>query len=413
MKKLRNKLIRIVLLCVIAVFLLMSAVLIFVLRMHNIYQADLMTQVICDNNGSVPQLGTNERPQDSYPTGFNAESAYTTRYFIVYFDANGNTSYTNMDFIASITESEAIEMAVDVLDKSREVGFSGNYRYRVSYSEGQALFVVFLDYSENESSMQNFTIIMGVVLISFTLLISIIFAICSRFVIRPFEENSKRQKQFITDASHELKTPLAIISANAQVLEYKNGKNEWTTNIREETRHMGKLIEDLLILSKLQETDNSFLIERVNFSEHTAETAEKFREVVETKGCSLELNIQPDVFVNGNVDQLSQLPSILLDNASKYVTEGGRINVELTTSGKNAVLKVFNTADMPDDFDYNKLFERFYRADSSHSSETGGHGIGLSITKRIADFHKGTIKAAKKDDGILFTFTVPMNTKIK
>ncbi len=413
MKKLRNKIIRIVLFCVIAVFLLMSVVLIFVLRLHNIYQADLMTQVICDNNGSVPQLGINERPQDSYPTGFNAESAYTTRYFIVYFDEGGNTSYTNMDFIASITESEAIEMAVNVLDKGREVGFSGNYRYRVSYSEGQAVFVVFLDYSENESSMQNFTIIMGVVLIGFTLLIAIIFAICSRFVLRPFEENSKRQKQFITDASHELKTPLAIISANAQVLEYKNGKNEWTTNIREETRHMGKLIEDLLILSKLQESDNSFLIERVNFSEHTAETAEKFREVVETKGCSLELNIQPDVFVNGNVDQLSQLPSILLDNASKYVTEGGRISVELTTSGKNAILKVFNTADMPEDFDYNKLFERFYRADSSHSSETGGHGIGLSITKRIADFHKGTIKAAKKDDGILFTFTVPTNTKIK
>lgn len=413
MKKLRNKLIRIVLLCVIAVFLLISGVLFVVVRLQNIYQADLMTQIICDNNGSVPTLGINERPEDSYPTGFNAESAYTTRYFIVYFDSNGHTSYTNMDFIVSVTEDEALEMAVNVLDSGREVGFFGSYRYRVSYSNGTAVFIVFLDYSENESNTQNFMLIMGVILIGFTLLIAVIFAICSRFVLRPFEENSKRQKQFITDASHELKTPLTIISANAQVLEYKTGKNEWTTNIREETRHMGKLIEDLLILSKLQESETSFMMERVNFSDTTSETAEKFREVVETKQCSLALNIQPDIFVNGNSEQLAQVPSILLDNASKYVTEGGHISIELGTSGKNAVLKVFNTADMPEDFDYSKLFERFYRADSSHSSQTGGHGIGLSIIKRIADFHKGSVKAAKKDDGILFTFTVPTNLKIK
>lgn len=411
MEKLRNKIIRIVLFSVIGVFSLMSVVLYLMMRFYNIRQADLMTQVICENNGNIPDFQKDEEQRENYPAGYNEESPYRTRYFIVYLDKDGRVNYANTEYIAAVVEKDALEMAESVLESGRKVGFEKGYRYRVSFVGDAALYIVFLDYSESENTVRTFLMIMGIVFVSFFLLIAVVFAVCSKYVLKPFVENSKRQQQFITDASHELKTPLAIISANAEVLEYKNGKNEWTQAIRKEISHMGDLIGQLLVLSKLQEAEGIFNIEPVDFSRLVLDETEKFREVFTRKNCSLDISVQPDVCLSGNKEQLQQMVSILLDNAAKYTAENGKAAVGLSASGKNVNLKIFNTAEIEDKADYSKWFERFYRADSSHSSSTGGHGIGLSMAKRIVDCHSGSIWAEKKEDGILFSVSLPCSMR--
>lgn len=412
MRELRDRMIKVVFFSVVGVFLLIACILYALISMHNICQADQMTRIICENNGIVPPWENDRDDEDYYPMGFNEESPYRTRYFVVYMDPDGRAVRTNMEFIAAISREDALVMAEHVIQTGSVVGSEGKYRYRVSYAGDTAEYIVFLDYSENRQILQVFLMIMAVVFVGFTLLISAIMVFCSKFVLKPFEENSRRQKQFITDASHELKTPLAIISANAEVLEYKNGRNEWTQAIRTETKHMGDLIGDLLVLSKLEEMEGTFRMEQVDFSAITQEAAEKFQEVIAQKQCSLELKIQPGINVNGNRGQLQQLVSILVENAAKYVTEQGRIVIELHTASRCVNLKIFNTAEMEENFDCSRLFERFYRADSSHSSSTGGHGIGLSIAKRIVDCHRGRIRACEKEDGIQFSVSIPTDLKI-
>ncbi|MDO5350609.1 MAG: HAMP domain-containing sensor histidine kinase [Lachnospiraceae bacterium] len=413
MSKLRSRLIKIVLLCVVGVFLLMALILHLSLSFHNIRQADLMTQIICDNNGIVPPFEDDPIRFHSYPMGFSEESPYRTRYFIVYVNQNMQVLDIDRNHIASVTEEDAVSMAERVLESEKKVGFEGKYRYRISSSEGTIQYIVFLDYSESRSAVESYLRNMGVVFLGFTLLISVVFVICSKFVLKPFEENSRRQKQFVTDASHDLKTPLAVISANAQVLEYKNGKNEWTQAIREEIKHMGELIDDLLTLSKLEEAEQTLPMEAVDFSQIVLEVTEKFHEVIMKKDCSFQVTVQPGIKVYGNQEQLLRLVSVLMENGAKYVTENGRVEAELYASGRTVNLKIFNTAVLAEDFECSKLFERFYRADNSRSSSTGGHGIGLSIAKRIADSHNGTIRASKKEDGILFFVSLPRSSKEK
>lgn len=413
MSKLRSRLIKIVLFCVAGVFLLMALILHLSLSLHNIRQADLMTQIICDNNGIVPPFEGDPIRFDSYPMGFSEESPYRTRYFIVYVDQNMQVLDIDRNHIASVTEEDAESMAKHVLELKKTVGFEGKYRYRISSVEGVIQYIVFLDYSESRIAVEAYLRNMGAVFLGFTLLISVVFVICSKFVLKPFEENSRRQKQFVTDASHDLKTPLAVISANAQVLEYKTGKNEWTQAIREEIKHMGELIDDLLTLSKLEETEQVLPMETVDFSQIVQEVTEKFHEVIRKKDCSFAVSIQPGIKVYGNREQLLRMVSVLVENGAKYVTENGRVEAELYASGRTVNLKIFNTAVLTEDFDCGKLFERFYRADNSRSSSTGGHGIGLSIAKRIADSHNGTIRASKKEGGILFFVSLPRSSKEK
>lgn len=406
----------IVLACVVGVFCLMCAVFLGVLNLHTIQQADRMTQIICENNGSVPDFEEYkkrmEEQKDLYLIGFNEESAYRTRYFIVYLDEKEKPQSADTEHIASVSAEESLRMSRFVLKSGREVGTAGIYRYRISYKEdGEPGYIVFLDYSQDKTTRNIYVALMGIIFVAFALLIVIIFGICSKYVLRPFEENSRRQKQFITDASHELKTPLAIISANAEVLEFKDGKNEWTQAIRSETKHMGKLIGDLLVLSKLQEVEDTLSIEPVDFGTLVLEEAEKFREVITQKGCDLQLTMQPDVKLNGNPEHLARLVGILVENAAKYVKEGGMVCVEAHAKGRIVSLQIFNTADIEDEIDCSRMFERFYRTDKSRTSSTGGHGIGLSIAQRIVDCHRGRIGAEKKGDGILFTVTLPADLR--
>ncbi len=414
MKKLRYKLICMVFFAASGVFLAVIIILYGALTLYNTHQADGMTQLISLNGGMVPEFQEykNEDYTDDipHPLLFNEESEFRTRYFIVYFDEQAQLSNMNTDHIAAVGEETALSLAEDAIAGGNETGYLEQYRYRITKSNNGNT-VIFLDCTESFSIRHVTMQIVICIAILIIFLVTLIFAFFSRYVVRPFEQNAKRQKQFITDVSHELKTPLAIISANAEVLQYKNGKNSWTKNITTQTKRMSELIGNLLTLSKMDELAHESAQTSLDFSTLVEETVKPFQEVAAQKNVSMQINITPHISVKGYEEQLRQMISVLTENAVKYVSHNGAIRISLTRNGRHATLTLFNTAHLEPGIDCNRLFDRFYRPDNARSSETGGHGIGLSIAKKAASQHGGTLRAQCRENGICFITTLPCRFK--
>ncbi len=412
MKKLRLKMIGIVFASVVAAFMVMTIILVMCFGAYRNRQADQITAMISENNGTVPQLKDYKQQQknsqafERYFNNYNEDSSYRTRFFRIFLDEDKKVTNVNMDHIAAVDEKKAVRMTKIAMLRRGKVGLVGSYRYRKEYKDGQVRSIIFLDCKENQSFYHLAVTITITVSTLLTCLITVIFAIASKRAVRPFEINSNRQKQFITDASHELKTPLAIISANAEVLQYKGDGNEWTQNIIDQTKHMGKLINQLLVLAKLDEVQEKSEKQEADLKLLLEETIEPFEEVATQKKVTLKLHLEEGVTIRVNREQIAQLVSILTENAAKYVNDGGKIVWRLTKTQHGAVLVVKNTTEkeLPDT---KRMFDRFYRSDSSRSSKTGGQGIGLSIAKKIVDSHKGSITAKAGDGMVTFRVSLP------
>lgn len=412
MKKLRLKMIGIVFASVVATFMVMTIILVMCFGAYRNRQADQITAMISENNGTVPQLKDYKQQQknsqafERYFNNYNEDSSYRTRFFRIFLDEDKKVTNVNMDHIAAVDEKKAVRMTKMAMLRRGKVGLVGSYRYRKEYKDGQVRSIIFLDCKENQSFYHLAVTITITVSTLLTCLITVIFAIASKRAVRPFEINSNRQKQFITDASHELKTPLAIISANAEVLQYKGDGNEWTQNIIDQTKHMGKLINQLLVLAKLDEVQEKSEKQEADLKLLLEETIEPFEEVATQKKVTLKLHLEEGVTIRVNREQIAQLVSILTENAAKYVNDGGKIVWRLTKTQHGAVLVVKNTTEkeLPDT---KRMFDRFYRSDSSRSSKTGGQGIGLSIAKKIVDSHKGSITAKAGDGMVTFRVSLP------
>ena len=412
MKKLRLKMIGIVFASVVAAFMVMTIILVMCFGAYRNRQADQITAMISENNGTVPQLKDYKQQQknsqafERYFNNYNEDSSYRTRFFRVFLDEDKKVTNVNMDHIAAVDVKKAVRMTKMAMLRRGKVGLVGSYRYRKEYKDGQVRSIIFLDCKENQSFYHLAVTITITVSTLLTCLITVIFAIASKRAVRPFEINSNRQKQFITDASHELKTPLTIISANAEVLQYKGDGNEWTQNIIDQTKHMGKLINQLLVLAKLDEVQEKSEKQEADLKLLLEETIEPFEEVATQKKVTLKLHLEEGVTIRVNREQIAQLVSILTENAAKYVNDGGKIVWRLTKTQHGAVLVVKNTTEkeLPDT---KRMFDRFYRSDSSRSSKTGGQGIGLSIAKKIVDSHKGSITAKAGDGMVTFRVSLP------
>lgn len=412
MKKLRLKMIGIVFASVVAAFMVMTIILVMCFGAYRNRQADQITAMISENNGTVPQLKDYKQQQknsqafERYFNNYNEDSSYRTRFFRIFLDEDKKVTNANMDHIAAVDEKKAVRMTKIAMLRRGKVGLVGSYRYRKEYKDGQVRSIIFLDCKENQSFYHLAVTITITVSTLLTCLITVIFAIASKRAVRPFEINSNRQKQFITDASHELKTPLAIISANAEVLQYKGDGNEWTQNIIDQTKHMGKLINQLLVLAKLDEVQEKSEKQEADLKLLLEETTRPFEEVATQKKVTLKLHLEEGVTIRVNREQIAQLVSILTENAAKYVNDGGKIVWRLTKTQHGAVLVVKNTTEkeLPDT---KRMFDRFYRSDSSRSSKTGGQGIGLSIAKKIVDSHKGSITAKAGDGMVTFRVSLP------
>lgn len=413
MKKLRKKIILGVIASVTAVFAL-TVLLIYLSMMWSAAQrADSLTALIESHNGKLPAFSefiNSEQNEKLRLYRYNEESPYRLRYFTVFYDENREISKIDIEHIAAVNENAAAQLAETVREYNQTVGYYENYRYRCS-DDGKA--VIMLDNSDDLADVGMVTLIITLISVFFIIMITIVFYFLSRIIVKPFEENQRMQKQFITDASHELKTPLAIISANAEVLAYKTGENEWIDNITTQVDRVSGLVNELLTLNRLEEVEEISGIEALDLSELIKHTCESFTEVFRNKKVTLTKDLESNLMYNGNPSQLERLISVLVENASKYASDNGEVKIILNKDLRYTYLTVFNTCEIDPKTDYTHLFDRFYRPDASRTSATGGHGIGLSIAKRIVILHGGTIEAVPSENGLFFYIKLSNKLKIK
>lgn len=334
------------------------------------------------------------------PTAIRSkEMPYESRYFTVTVNAAGDVLSVDTGKVAAVDMEQAVEYAETVRSRADERGFVDDYRYRVvETSEGQRL--LFLDCGRNLTTFRSFrTASLLVSAGGLAAVFALILAFSGR-IVRPVAESYEKQKRFITDAGHEIKTPLAIIEADADVLEMDlDGESEWLQDIRTQTRRLTDLTNDLVYLSRMEERPDSRQMVEFPLSDVVEETAQSFRSRAMQKQVTFTERIEPMLSLRGDEKALRQLTSILLDNAVKYAPEGGEISLTLERQGKGVSLTVFNTSAAPVPREsLTKLFDRFYRSDPSRSSATGGHGIGLSIARAVVNAHKGRITAQTADE---------------
>ena len=363
---------------------------------------DILADRVSEGGGRFPGVFDEMQRPDRKPPqageGFDfitPETPFSTRHFTVFFDKNGNVDKTFTESIYSIGEEEAVEYAIKVASEGNERGWISNYRYKMfDANSGKA--IVFVDGSMNRSVMMQSTTIAGFVLLGCAGLVLVLIFLFSKKAVKPIAESYEKQKQFVTDANHELKTPLTLILANVEIAEGELGKNEWLDDIRAEGHRMTELVNQLVALSRMDEDGQTLNLSDVAIGELTFDAVSEFEPLIKAKGKMLSVNIERDMMYMGDEVLLHRLVGILLDNAVKYCDEDGEIFVKLEKRRNKFVLCVENTYSAVGETELNRLFDRFYRADKARKF-TGGYGIGLSMAKAIVEKHKGEITAYKKD----------------
>lgn len=343
---------------------------------------------------------------------FTAETPFEARFFYVDLEADGTLAAVHLDRIAAIDANTAEDCALTVLQSGKTSGFYRDYRFLVQNLDGQTR-ITFLDCSRSLFSCRNFyrtSIFVSFLGMAAVLLLILLF---SRRFVRPVAESYEKQKQFITDAGHEIKTPLAIINADADVLELEAGsENEWISDIKKQTKRLAGLTDDLISLSRMEEIRDPLHPVTVEFSAVTEETVQSFLAMAIAQKKDFKTEIAPNLLVNGDERTLRRLLSILLDNACKYCPEGGTIHLILDRHGRNLRLRLTNTAESVSPEELPRLFDRFYRTDRSRNSATGGYGIGLSIAGTIVASHHGKIQATTADGkSLTMTVFLPIKTE--
>lgn len=360
--------------------------------------SDTVIDILADNRGTFP--GTEIFDNLRRDHLFSKELPYETRYFTVRLDPEGNVVYTDTGKIAAVDTETAISYAVKAREGGR-TGFIDDYRYAVRRDKAGSL-IIFLDCGRKLDDFYSFMWTNIWINLAGFAVVFVLITIMSKRIVKPFADNYEKQKLFITDAGHELKTPLTIIDADVDVLGTEFGEeNEWLQDIQKQTKRLTVMTNALVYLSRMEEADNHLQMVDFPISDVVAETAQSFQTLAMTQGRTLELKIQPMLSFYGDSKAFNQLTSILLDNAIKYSGEDGRILLSLYSKGNTLKLEVQNTSAPIPPEQLAHLFDRFYRTDKSRNTKTGGFGIGLSIAKAIVNAHKGTIKASMPDTASL------------
>ena len=358
--------------------------------------ADSVLAILRENDGTFP-LGDPPGGKDRFREGrrFSPELPYESRYFTVFLSESGSVISVNTGKIAAVDTSTAIDYAVEAVASGAARGFADDYRFTV-YASGEETHVVFLDCGRELGSFRSFLATSAAVSAAGLLAVTLLLIFFSGRIVKPFSENYEKQRRFITDAGHELKTPLTIIDADAEVLEMDLGENEWLGDIRTQTKRLAELTNSLILLSRMEEQPR---MEKIEFplSDVVEEMVETFQALARTRGKTLSSRVQPMLSMNGDEKAIRQLLTILLDNAVKYADEGGRIEAVLEKQKNTLRLSVFNTAESVSRESLAHLFDRFYRADASRNSGTGGYGLGLSIASAVVAAHRGKISASSPD----------------
>lgn len=348
-----------------------------------------------NNPDFPPQDNGTKPPDDKKNNGFgrhDKNAVDSARYAAVAIDKNGNIIRTDVTHISSLTEDEAAAITEALKNTASGTGTYSGFLYRISETKrAEGKVIILLDNGMQISSF--FTVLfisVGAGIFGWLMMLLLVILL-SRKTIAPVARSIEKQKQFVTNAGHEIKTPLAIILANTDAMELHNGENKWSKNIRAQTLRLSGLMQNLLMLAKMDESSTKLPMCEFDISTAAEDTVSAFIEPAALKGIMIEQNIKKGIRLSGNRDSIVQLMTVLLDNAVKYTESGGVIRAELYGSEKNITLSIANTCEPIDHPE--KLFDRFYRGDSARTQKNGGYGIGLSVAQAIAELHKGSITA--------------------
>ena len=383
-------------------FILMS-VLVLIMNLVNYHEVvsetDSVIRMLAQPNlplfiGQTPPDG--EGSVNSFiPPGMSPEVPYESRFFIVSASTDGEIIKSDLSRIISVDEDSAAEYIDAALKSSRDRGFIGNFRF-LKTTDDSGTRIIFLDCGRKLDQFRSFLWISVIVGLCGCLIVFLAFVFTAGKIVAPIAEGYEKQKRFISDAGHEIKTPLTIINANVDLMEL-DGEKEELTEIREQTERLTGLTNDLIMLSKMEEAEHTLQKIAFPLSDLVGETAASFRAPAAARGIELQTDVTPNITLNGSPDSIRRLVSVLLENAVKYAPEGGKISLSLVSRKKQSLLSVENdAAERISDSDLVHIFDRFYRADASRNSSTGGHGIGLSIAKAIVEAHGGSISASTK-----------------
>ena len=351
---------------------------------HSNHQTQINERLlkIAYNNGVIPNEYRNNNKK--------SESGYIDT-FSVLVDGAYNLIGIYAGRTDVISQEEYIEYANEAVNSGDRTGEIDNYAYLLEF-KSYGKIIVFLDISQYNNSEKNLlitSVIMGIVGIIVFIIISITL---SFWLVRPVKETFEKQKRFISDASHELKTPLAVISANTDVIEGEIGENKWLSYIRLESKRMSELVNELLCLARLDDkSGHQLIMTQINLSDLVLSVALPFESTVFEMGKKFDVDVQPDIICKGDESSIKHIISILIDNAVKYSDEHGEISVKLYKQSNKNVIEVYNTGDGIKPENTSKIFERFFRQDESRNSQTGGYGLGLPIAKSSVEAHGGKL----------------------
>lgn len=406
-RKLKIRFILLASAAIVCILLTMIAVLNSVRFLQTNGEIQAVLNILSANNGDFPSV--EETAESLQNDRITIDTIYQYRYFSVVYKEDKTLYSSNLDHLSNLSKEQALSYANKVIKDSRSSGVfkvgSQFYSYQITQdSKTKRYLLVVLDSTNYlESRNDFFWLSIQLCFYSFIFFVLVVSGF-SNFAIRPYIKNYENQKRFITNAGHELKTPLAIISANTELQELMTGENEWTESTKDQVKRLSNLINQMVVLARLEEQPDVNLVD-VNFSEVVKKVAGNFKSVIEKAGKKYEIKLQEDIHVKATEDELYELVSILIDNACKYCDEDGQIFVTLTKAkrGKRARLTVANSYADGKNVDYSRFFDRFYREDESHNQKQPGYGIGLSMAESLVRIFKGRIWVSYKKGLIGFT----------
>lgn len=419
--KLRNRFIK---LTTSILFALLLSVILSINLMNiyaNVKNVNSMLQLIYEYNGELPKkkqvkkelkaLAKSNNTYDFFFPGhwgmrWNRELFFRSRYCSVHLAEDSSIEKIYSKRISALSKKDIIAFTESVLSSHKTSGWKNDYKYKLYQTDSGSLLII-LDASSALSNIYSILFITVISGVSLYLLILIVLMICAKYAIKPIVTAYEKQRQFITDAGHELKTPLTIILANAEILELTYGNDEWIEGIQTQSQNMKQLIHSLIQLAKMEEDTSNFSLCTTSFNDLMEQTMQQFNSICIQKDLAMSFHSDSTIKLNVNPELISQLLSILLDNSVKYSLPHSAIEMEVQVHNQ-FTFRITNTfaADMQPDF--SKLFDRFYRQERSRTTFES-HGLGLSIAQSIVQQHHGTIKAYSVSPGkITVEFTLPL-----
>lgn len=382
---------------------------IYIANAHYSYERGIsLLESYMDNNGSSPHPNPGFAPEwqwqrpgkkDTHNKMFRLSTFYS-----VFYNQSGEAVRIDCDGGVLYSEQEILEISNSILSGGKTRGIHSKMPFLVKNGTGGTIVALIDNTMESDNSGKLFTysLLTG---ISGWFVILVLSWIFSQKIVNPLEQNDRKQKQFISDAGHELKTPISVISANAEILCAELGENKWLSNIQYENERMGELVKQLLELVRTENVQQSK--EHLDFSRLVSGGTLPFESVAFESGLILNTDIVDGIYVDGNRNQLNQLVSILIDNAISHGSQGKEVCVKLYESKHHASFSVTNSGQPIPEEIKDRLFERFYRVDEARTDNAGHYGLGLAIAKAVVTAHSGKIELNCFDGLIEFKVILP------